>query len=419
MRDMFRGYYQPTNDEIQAIWRDGLISLDANVLLSLYNVLPTTSALYLSAMEQRKPQMWIPYQVALEFHRNVHKERSKQTTAHQNRIKQIDGVLGDLRSTAKKSRLTASDIQQKAVDSLEALKEQLVAERDIIAEQTSHRTPDALLEQISGLFDGQVGAEPDKATLDAMFKEAENRFTQEIPPGFEDAKTKTGNRKYGDYVLWRQLMDHASVEKKDIIFVTDDDKADWWLKIEKMSVAPRPDLIQEFRFETGQNILILNSAQFYHHLVPNNTNDEKEEIVLAARQDMSDAVTAARAESLFERFLPAIPTNEEEALRERWRRLPADHSGLKADSTHRTSSYWLEDEDLNPYLRDQRARRRALVEAHDQLIHLRTIEAELASELEEDLDHNREGQLRMNLAEIHVRKRAMEESLRKALDDGD
>jgi hypothetical protein len=295
LRDMFRGYYQPTKDEVVKIWRDGLISLDANVLLSLYNVQPTTSTLYLNAMEQRKTQMWIPYQVAMEFHRNVHKERSRQTTAHQNRITKIDGLLGDLRSTAKKSRLRASPAQEEAVESLNALKDELVTERDTIAEQTSHRTPDALLDRISGLFSGQVGVEPDQTTLDAMFEDGEKRFAEEVPPGFEDAKTKTGNRKYGDYVLWRQLMDHAANEKRDIIFVTDDDKADWWLKIEKMSVAPRPELIQEFRSETGQDILILNSSQFYHHLVPAAHGDTtRTEQVIAAQEDMEAAVSEAK-----------------------------------------------------------------------------------------------------------------------------
>lgn len=295
LRDMFRGYYQPTSDEVEAIWSTGLISLDANVLLSLYNVLPTTSSLYLGAMEKRQPQMWLPYQVALEFHRNVHKERARQTIAHLNRIKQIDGLLGELRSTARKSRFQASVVQDRAVKGLTALKEELVAQKDTIAEQTNHRTPDALLERISMLFEGRVGPEPNETTLDALYKEGENRFSSQIPPGYEDAKTKVGNRKYGDYVLWRQLMDQAAREKSDVIFVTDDDKADWWLKIDKTSVAPRPELIQEFRSKTGQNILILNSSDYYYHLVPAaDDNSAMSKEVIAAQEDMKAAVIASK-----------------------------------------------------------------------------------------------------------------------------
>lgn len=428
MRDMFRGYYQPTTQEVEAIWSEGLISLDANVLLSLYNVQEATSALYLNAMEQRRPQMWIPYQVALEFHRNVHKERSKQTTAHQNRIKLIEGLLGDLRSTARKTRLTASDTQKKAVDSLNALKVELAKERDIIAQQTNHRTPDALLERISGLFSGQVGVEPDKATLDVMFKDGETRFADEVPPGFEDAKTKTGNRKYGDYVLWRQLMDHATSEKRDIIFVTDDNKADWWLKIEQTSVAPRPELIQEFRSETGQDILILNSSQFYYHLVPDTTTEAEEDVVLAARQDMSEAVNEAQTASLYERLLLNLPPIEADALRARLlkeptstedkdaslRRQLAKRRALKAQLDGFSTPRWVAD----PY-----ERRRNVEDMRDRLDRLRDYEADLTDQLDaisgsgSDLDLYRERELQVRREQVRKDRLDLERRFLMGLDD--
>lgn len=364
---MFRGYYQPTKEDIETMWQEGLISLDANVLLSLYNVLPTTSSLYLAAMTKRKPQMWIPYQVALEFHRNVHKERARQTTAHQNRIKQIEGLLGELRSTARKSRFQASDTQDRAVESLNALKDELAAQRDSIAKQTSHHTPDALLERISGLFAGQVGIEPDQTTLDAMFKDGENRYSAEIPPGFEDAKTKTGNRKYGDYVLWRQLMDHAASEKRDLIFVTDDDKADWWLKIEKTSVAPRPELIQEFRAETGQDILILKSSQFYQQLVPATGDAAHSEEVIAAQEDMEAAVSESKdimalmqalKESLENRAPDATP---QPASNKRWS--PYDRPGRQLTIDEFTGD--------SPMLSALRAERAQVADEVDFLSHRR------------------------------------------------
>lgn len=293
MRDLFKGYYQPTEAEVEAIWRDGMISLDTNILLSLYNVLPTTSALYLGAMEERKQQMWIPYQVASEFHKNVHKERSKQTALHAARINRIKSLLDDFRSTVKKSRLQPSTLQEQAETALQALKDELDDERKQIAKQTHHHTRDTLLDRIAGVFETGVGPKPTAGELDEMFKEGEKRFDLKTPPGYEDEKDKKDNRKYGDYVLWRQLMDHAVNEKCDMIFVTDDNKADWWLKDEdrKTSLAPRPELVQEFREVTGQEILILNSEQFYYSLVPAaDDNSDKSKEVKAAQEDMKAAV---------------------------------------------------------------------------------------------------------------------------------
>lgn len=298
MRDMFRGYYQPTQEEVEAIWRTGLITLDTNILLSLYNVLPTTSALYLGAMEKRKPQMWLPYQIASEFHRNVHKERTKQTAGHAGRIGKIEGLLNDFRSTATKSRLQPSDLQEQAAASLSALREELDNERKQIAKQTHHHTRDELLDRIARVFDSGVGSKPEMAALEEMFKDGAKRFEQKIPPGYEDEKDKKDNRKYGDYVLWRQLLDHAADAKKDVIFVTDDNKADWWLKGDdknKTTLAPRPELIQEFREETGKDIIILNSEQFYYALVPAaNDNSAESAEVLAAQEDMKAAVSESQ-----------------------------------------------------------------------------------------------------------------------------
>ncbi|PRB44352.1 hypothetical protein CQ020_03845 [Arthrobacter sp. MYb23] len=292
---MFKGYYQPTAEEVQAIWAEGQIALDANVLLSLYNVQTSTSDLYLSSMKKREGQMWIPYQVALEFHRHVHTERSKQTAAHHSRIKNIDSLLNDFRSTAKKSRLQPSKLQKKAEESLLALRTELDEEKHAIAKQTHHHAQDTLLDRISFLFDGRVGSEPDADALNEMFADGEKRFIESVPPGYEDAKTKSGDNKYGDYVLWRQLMDHAIEQKCDLIFVTDDDKEDWWLKVEKTSVAPRPELIQEFREETGQEVLILNSSQFYHVLVSDGEGPKEDAAVIAAAQeDMEAAVSEAQ-----------------------------------------------------------------------------------------------------------------------------
>jgi hypothetical protein len=184
--------------------------------------------------------------------------------------------------------------------------DELDSERKQIAKQIHHHTRDTLLERIASVFDTGVGVKPTTEDLDVMFKEGEKRFEQKIPPGYEDEKDKKDNRKYGDYVLWRQLMNHAAQDKRDLIFVTDDNKADWWLKDDdrKTSLAPRPELIQEFRDVTGQEILILNSERFYYALVPAaDDNSDQSKQVMAAQEDMKAAVSEAEEEpSLYDKL---------------------------------------------------------------------------------------------------------------------
>jgi hypothetical protein len=55
----------------------------------------------------------------------------------------------------------------------------------------------------------------------------------QIPPGYRDKNPKKeGFKKYGDGVLWFQVIDYAKSQKKTIILITDDQKDDWW-RIEK------------------------------------------------------------------------------------------------------------------------------------------------------------------------------------------
>ena len=59
-------------------------------------------------------------------------------------------------------------------------------------------------------------------------EEGQGRYKKEIPPGFKDAKDKDGVRKYGDLIIWKEMLKFALKQSKNIIFITDDVKADWW-----------------------------------------------------------------------------------------------------------------------------------------------------------------------------------------------
>jgi hypothetical protein len=61
-------------------------------------------------------------------------------------------------------------------------------------------------------------------------------------------------------------MDHAKAEKREVIFVTDDAKEDWWQKKGDGEIfTPRPELIEEFYRETGQHVLVYSFLKFLKH----------------------------------------------------------------------------------------------------------------------------------------------------------
>src|SRR5258706_533380 len=73
---------------------------------------------------------------------------------------------------------------------------------------------------------------------------------------------KRGFKKYGDGVLWFQVIEYAKSQKKPIILVTDDQKDDWW-RIEKgKTLGPRPELITEISTKAKVAFYMYNASQF-------------------------------------------------------------------------------------------------------------------------------------------------------------
>lgn len=92
-------------------------------------------------------------------------------------------------------------------------------------------------------------------------EEGENRYKQKTPPGYMDGKCKDGPRKYGDFIIWKEMLSFAKNNDKNIIFVTDDLKEDWW-DLNKKNRTLRSELINEFE-KTGKSIIGFSSNDFF------------------------------------------------------------------------------------------------------------------------------------------------------------
>ena len=121
---------------------------------------------------------------------------------------------------------------------------------------------DKYADLLLSLFDQKIGAAPDEEMLKQLHEQAADRYAKKTPPGYSDLKDKGVPRAYGDYIVWRELMDIAKKEKKDFILVTDDSKDDWRLKLSGKTIGPRPELLEEFRRETGQRVWLFTSEGF-------------------------------------------------------------------------------------------------------------------------------------------------------------
>ena len=84
MKKEFPGYYEPTDKDFKNIWDTCDFIFDANVLLNLYRYSEETRQALISILESVKDRIWIPYQAALEYHRNRIKVIQKQKNEYTN-----------------------------------------------------------------------------------------------------------------------------------------------------------------------------------------------------------------------------------------------------------------------------------------------------------------------------------------------
>ncbi|WP_221404932.1 PIN-like domain-containing protein [Halpernia frigidisoli] len=122
------------------------------------------------------------------------------------------------------------------------------------SKQSDVNDQDKIKEIVLEIFKDKIGKGLDKNTLLELYKEGEKRYHNLIPPGFKDSK-KIGShlyedkeyiRKFGDLILWFEIIDRAS--KKDfkyIVLVTGDIKEDWWLEKRGRKLGPRLELLNE------------------------------------------------------------------------------------------------------------------------------------------------------------------------------
>lgn len=271
MKTQFAEFYDLPESRIKEIWDDALIVFDTNVLLNLYRYNEEAADDFIKVIKFYKDRLWIPYQVGFEFHRRREDILRKNAAAYKSlgekiseQLLKVVDTLGSDTCYARHPYIQMDEIKKKvercASSISESLEKQGVSHPDFAQK-------DKVLEVVTELFDGHVGGDFEEKELDMLYKEGEKRYANQVPPGYCDAKNKKdrGYRSlYGDLIVWRQTIKHSSDQKRNVIFVTDDHKPDWWDKVEGKH-TPRKELIREFSKLTDQIVLIYDSSRFLEY----------------------------------------------------------------------------------------------------------------------------------------------------------
>lgn len=300
MKEEFPGWYAKTPEDLEILWDTAIFVPDTNILLHLIRHSASVRAELAAVFERKKEALWIPYQIGAEFQRRRLDVQQHAMDAYQKLTDEMTASVNQARNKLNQYRAhPVIDIEREmaALDLYLADFEKRMAEA-----RAKHPTEELAtsFQQVTGLFAGRVGAKPSEDRLAAIRKEGDERYAKKIPPGFEDAKKTGDGDKYGDLIIWKEMIEKAKAEKRPIIFVTDDGKSDWWHIHHGKKLGPHPYLIEEFLAMTNQQFHIYELPQFLKYSVETGSTihpeavQKIEETMIADMQAASDQSAASK-----------------------------------------------------------------------------------------------------------------------------
>lgn len=272
MSEIFKGYSKYSHNEYKQIWKDGIIVIDTNILLNFYRYSNETREELYKALESVKDRLWIPYQVAYEYFKDkkiVITDTYKAFNELLNETKNCFNKLSNtIENTATKQLKCKNDVLKKLNNYYKEIHDIIKTEQESKKENASEEKVEKL---IFKLFNNSIGDEIIGDEYEKIKEEGLNRIQNKIPPGYKDSDKEEN----GDYYIFYSMIKYAKEKQKHIIFVTDDTKEDWFIRILGEKKGGDYRLLNEFYKETGKLLLIYTSDGFLRSYQENIGDNQK------------------------------------------------------------------------------------------------------------------------------------------------
>ncbi len=238
-------------EELENIKNHCIIALDANVLLFPYKM-DSLSLLDIGKVYQglaSKQRLIIPAQAGREYLAlraskiaEITGYLYKESTAMTQPVSKKIGILEE-DNDFKKLVETSKEIQN--------LQKRMRGELKLVAEKLSQASADPVMKLYRQIFKNCIAdyifiSSDSRKAFEMEMKE---RYVSKRPPGFKDAHKEDGG--YGDFLIWKTILDCGTKRKMDFVFVTGEEKPDWSTKLGEGHFQPRFELIDEYRRASG------------------------------------------------------------------------------------------------------------------------------------------------------------------------
>lgn len=238
-----------------------LVAIDANVLLAPYALSeqPINQIADTYGRLAKDGRLVIPAQVAREFAKNRNTKIGELLKTVQDQMSRQASPMGTKYAFLR--NLPEYEASLAIAEQIEAKQKELLSSLRKVADAVrGWNVTDPVWDAYRRVFPGNV-LELNADTLAGIPKELKFRTDHSIPPGYKDAQKSDGGA--GDLIIWKTLLQVGAERKKDLVFVTLDQKPDWWTQANGGALFPRYELIEEYRAATGgHTIHLLRFSEF-------------------------------------------------------------------------------------------------------------------------------------------------------------
>ncbi len=259
IKELFPEYYDKNDEYFEKLWETSIFVFDTSVLLDIYSYSENFVGEIIKIIKNLSGRVWLPYQVMLEYQDN----RIKTINALNDSFKQIEKVLIEgenkiadvLRhSFSVHPTMDINEIIGELKNYFDKIKEKLEKGAKNVP---NYLEKDRIREEIENLFEDKIGEPHTSEEIMRINELGKKRYEQKIPPGFRD-------KYFNDLIIWLEIIKKAKETEKDIIFVTNDLKEDWWSKEKDNKIkGPCIKLMREFRIESGKEFYMYRLEVFY------------------------------------------------------------------------------------------------------------------------------------------------------------
>ncbi len=242
------------NKPIEEIKENCLVILDTNVLLLPFTISSESIDEIKKVYEQlvSKDRLFIPSQVAREFVKN---RSTKLTELYSSLAKKRNNIQNI--ETKKYPILSNEPNYDKIINLEKEINLKIKEYRDLLGTLLDNLRQWNLNDPVSVVYREIFKSNViyDLEINSDIESEIRRRISINLPPGYKD-QHKDDNFE-GDILIWLTILDIAKLKNKDVIFVTGEEKSDWWHKSEGKAIYPRYELIDEFKRTCNNSIHIV------------------------------------------------------------------------------------------------------------------------------------------------------------------